>query len=100
MRFLRPSNCPSWKKRRPGDRNVMTAAASCIALCKGGGRPWLVVILHEAGKLALVVEPGVEVLANGPCVSLAEPIVEPLVVGVVEALLQHASIRGPSRPRP
>ena len=30
MRFRRPSNCPWWKKRKPGDRNVMTAAASCM----------------------------------------------------------------------
>ena len=62
---------------------------------EGCGGPGLVVVLQEACELALVVEPGVEVLADRPGVSLAQPVVEALVVRVVEPLLQHRPLEVP-----
>src|SRR5262245_6385624 len=59
------------------------------------GSPGLVVILEEAGETVLIVEPGEEMLAHRPRVTLAQPIVEPLVVGVVEALLHHGPLEIP-----
>ena len=56
---------------------------------EGRSGPGLVVVFREPGELVLVVEPGVEVLAHRPRVALAPAVVEPLVVGVVEALLQQ-----------
>ena len=35
------------------------------------------------------IEPGVEMLAHRPGVTLAQPIVEPFIVGVIESLLLH-----------
>ena len=67
----------------------MTAAASCTSRLEGGRRARLVVVLEEAGELVLVVEPGVEVLANRPRMLLAQAVVEPLVVRVIESLLLH-----------
>ena len=52
-------------------------------------------VLHEAGELALVIEPGVEMLAHRPGMTLAEPIVEPLVVGVVETLVLQRPFQVP-----
>ena len=49
--------------------------------------PRLVVVLQEAGQPVLVIEPGQEVLAHRPGVPLAQAVVQPLVVGVVEPLL-------------
>src|SRR5687767_12674395 len=60
-----------------------------------GGCPWLVMILHEARELPLIVEPGVEMFPHRPGVTVAEPIVQPLVVGVVETLLQHGPLTVP-----
>ena len=58
---------------------------------EGGGGPWLVVVLEEAGQTVLEVQARREVPANRTDVALLEPVVEPLVVGVVEALL----LKGP-----
>ena len=65
----------------------MTAAASWAAAGERRGRARLVVVLQEADHLVLVIEIGVEVLADRPDVAVAQPIVQPLVVGVVESLL-------------
>ena len=46
-------------------------------------------ILHEARELALVVEAGVEMLPRRSRVAVAEPVVQPLVVAVVESLLHQ-----------
>ena len=100
MRFVRPSNCPCWKNRRPGDEEGDDGGGLVDAGREGRGGPRLVVVLQEAGQLVLVVQPRAEVLAHRPGVPVAEPVVEPLVVGVVEPLLLQASIRGPSTPRP
>ena len=62
---------------------------------EGCRRPRLVVVLQEPGEPVLIVEAGVEVLAHRPRVPLAEPVVQPLVVGVVEALLQHRPFEVP-----
>ncbi len=62
---------------------------------ESGGRPWLVMILHEVRELRLVVEPGVEMLPHRPGVTLAEPIVQSLVVGVVETLVLHGRFKVP-----
>src|SRR5262245_27717731 len=62
---------------------------------EGRRRARLVVILHEARELALVVEPGVEMLPDGPGMAVAEPIVQPLVVGEVETLMLHGPLEIP-----
>src|SRR5215470_19468916 len=62
---------------------------------KYGSRPRLVVVLEETGQLVLVVEPGVEMLTHRPGVTLPEPVVEPLVVGVVESLLLQRPLQIP-----
>ena len=54
---------------------------------KRRGRARLVVVFQEAGHLVLVIEARVEVLADRPRVPLAQPVVQPLVVRVVEPLL-------------
>src|SRR5499433_3401663 len=59
------------------------------------GSPGLVVILEESGEPVLIVESGEEMLAHRPRVTLAQPIVEPLVVSVVEALLHHGPLEIP-----
>src|SRR5262245_25447152 len=46
-----------------------------------------VAVLQEAGQTAPVVEPRPEVIADRPGVMLAQPIVESLVIGVIETLL-------------
>jgi hypothetical protein len=50
------------------------------------------VVLKESGELALIVEPGLEVPAHRLRVPLTQAIVEPLVVGVIESLLEHPDI--------
>ena len=62
---------------------------------KRRGGPRLVVVLEEAGQLVLIVEPGVKMLADGPGMAFAEAVVEPLVVGVVEALLLERPFQVP-----
>src|SRR3954464_8584000 len=46
----------------------------------------LVVVLQEAGELVLELEAGGEMLANPARIAFPEPVVQPLVVRVVEAL--------------
>src|SRR5512144_475899 len=60
-----------------------------------GGGPRLVVVLEEAGHVVLEVEAREEVLADGPRVTLFQAVVEPLVVGVVEALLLEGPLEVP-----
>ena len=55
----------------------------------------LVVVLQEAGEPGLVVEPRQEVLAHRPRPPLVQAVVEPLVVRVVEALLEHRPLEVP-----
>jgi len=56
------------------------------------------VVLHEPREPILVVETRPQVLAHEPRVSLAQPVVEALVVGVVEALLHHRRLGVPVDP--
>ena len=79
---------PGRQKRDDGRRLVHSGR-------ERGGRPRLVVVLQEAGQLVLVIQPGVEVLAHRPRVSLAQAVVEPLVVGVVEPLLLQRPFQVP-----
>ena len=58
-------------------------------------RPRLVVVLQETGELVLVIEARVEMLAHRPRMAFPEAIVEPLVVGVVEALLLQRPFQVP-----
>ena len=78
----------------------MTAAASWTSGGNVGGRPRLVVVFQEAGHLVLVIQSRAEVLAHRPGVPLAEPVVQPFVVGVIESLLLQRPFAGPSRPPP
>src|SRR5262245_53880148 len=57
--------------------------------------PGLVVILHEPREPALIVESGPQMLTHRPRVSVAQPVVEPLVIGVVEAFLDHRPLEVP-----
>jgi len=52
----RPSSCPSWKKRMPGVRYVSSAAGRCISHGNAVCGPRLVVILQEAGAMALEID--------------------------------------------
>src|SRR4051812_33002883 len=49
--------------------------------------PWLVVVFKEAREAILEIEARMQVRADGSRVALAEPVVQPFVVRVVEALL-------------
>ena len=60
-----------------------------------GRGPRLVVVLEEAGQVVLEVEAREEVLADRARVARFEAIVEPLVVGVVEALLLERPFQVP-----
>ena len=60
-----------------------------------GRGPRLVVVLEEAREVVLVVEIGPQVLAHRPRVPVAQAVVEPLVVGVVEALLLQRPLEVP-----
>ena len=95
MRFRRPSNCPWWKNRRPGREERDDRRGLVHVRRERGRRARLVVVLQEARELVLVVEPGVEVLAHRPRVAFAQAVVEPLVVGVVEALLLQRPFQVP-----
>ena len=53
--------------------------------CGRGAR--LVVVLEKPGELILVIEPGAKVVADRPDVAGLQPVVEPFVVAIVEALL-------------
>src|SRR5688572_2496056 len=58
-------------------------------------RPRLVMILHEARELVLVVEPGVKMLPDWPRATIAQSIVQSLVVRVIEPLLLHGPFEVP-----
>ena len=100
-RFLRTSNqmgrdaCPAplelslVKETQTGGQEREDCRGFMHVRRERGRRPRLVVVFHEAGQLVLIVEPGVEMLAHRPGVPLAEAVVEPFVVGVVESLLLH-----------
>src|SRR5262249_27765760 len=62
---------------------------------KSGGGPWLVVVLQEAGHPVLVIQPRVEMFADGPDVPVAEAGGEPLVVGVIETLVVQGPLQVP-----
>ena len=76
------------EERQYGGRRVHLAR-------ERGGGPRLVVVLEEAGQAVLEVEARVEVLAHRAGVALHQPVVEPLVVGVVEALLLEGPLEVP-----
>ena len=60
-----------------------------------GGSAGFVVVLQEARELRLVGRRRPEVLAHRPGVPLAQPVVEALVVGVVEPLLLEGPLQVP-----
>ena len=62
---------------------------------EGCSRPRLVVVFHKAGQLVLIIEPRVEMLAHRPRVPLAQAVVEPFVVGVIESLLLQRPFQVP-----
>src|SRR5688572_28418207 len=53
------------------------------------GSARLIMVFHESSQLVLIVEAGTEVLTNRPGMTLPQTIVQALVVGVVESLLQQ-----------
>src|SRR5262245_10494171 len=55
----------------------------------------LVVVFQEASHLVLIVQPRVEMLANGPGVPLAQAVVQSFVIGVVESLLLQRPFQVP-----
>src|SRR3954470_2711905 len=57
--------------------------------------PLLVVVLQEAGELVLEIEAGGEMLANPARIAFPEPVVQPLVVRVVEALRKQCPFEIP-----
>ena len=52
-------------------------------------------VLQKAGQLVLVVQPRVEMLAHWQGMSVAEAVVQPFVVGVIESLLQQGPFQVP-----
>src|SRR5712691_3358964 len=54
---------------------------------EGRRRPWLVVVFEKARQLVLVIQPSVEMLTYRPGLPSAEAVVQPFVVGVIEALV-------------
>ena len=52
-------------------------------------------VLQKPGEPFLVVKAGMEVVAHRRCMPLAQAVVEPLVIGVVEALLLHGPFQVP-----
>ena len=58
-------------------------------------RPWLIVVFEKAGQFVLIVHTGVEVLAHGRCMALTQAVVQPLVIGVIEALLLQRPFQVP-----
>ena len=73
----------------------MTAAASCTPGRERRRGPGLVVVFQEPGQLVLIVEAGLEVLSHRPRVPLAEAVVKPFVVSVIEPLLEHRPFQVP-----
>src|SRR5262249_28676097 len=62
---------------------------------EGRRRSGLVVILEKARQAVLIIQTGVKVPAYGPRMPIAQPVVQPLVIGVVEALLLHRPFQIP-----
>jgi hypothetical protein len=60
---------PQARGQKGDDRGGLVLAGA-----EGGGGPGLVVVFEEPGKPRLVVEPGEEVFANRPRMSLAKPV--------------------------
>src|SRR5215208_7003751 len=52
-------------------------------------RSWLIVVFQKPGNFVLVIQSGVKMLAHGSGMTLAQPVVQPLVVSVIESLLLH-----------
>src|SRR6185437_9037642 len=62
---------------------------------KDAGRAPLIVVLQEPAQPALILEPGPQMVPHRPGVAFAQPIVEALVRGIVEALLLHGPLEVP-----
>src|SRR4029077_9602396 len=86
---------PLMEESQAGRKKAYDGRGLVHAWRKGRGYPRLLLVLQEPRELALVVEPGMEVLAHGSRVPLAQAIVEPFVIGVVETLLQHRPLKVP-----
>src|SRR6185503_10694426 len=85
--FDRPFELSGVKEAQTGRKKREHRRGFVLSGRKGGGRPRLVVIFQKAGQLVLVIQARVKMLAHRPGMSFAQPIVEPLVVGVIESLL-------------
>src|SRR5262249_25943355 len=83
-----------WGQERDDGRGFMNSWR------KRGGRPRLVVIFQKAGQLVLVIEPGVEMLTHRPGMSIAQAVVEPFVICVIEPLLLQPPFHVPLDLRP
>ena len=62
---------------------------------EGCGRPRLVVIFQKTGQLVLKIAPRLKVFTHQTGMTIAEAVVEPLVVGVIEPLLLHRPFQVP-----
>ncbi len=62
---------------------------------ENGGGPRFVVVFEEPRQPPLIIEIGDQMIADRAGVLLAQPVVEPLVVGVVEALLHECPFEIP-----
>src|SRR5262245_65184887 len=58
-------------------------------------RPWLVVVFQKARQPILVLQPGVEMLTHRPGLTIAQAIVQPFVIRVIESLLLQRPFQVP-----
>src|SRR5215471_5018248 len=65
------------------------------ARSKGGGSTWFIVVFQKAGELVLVVKPGTEMISHRSRVAIAQTVVKPLVISVIEPLLEHGPLQVP-----
>ena len=90
-----PSSWPSWNSRAPGSVEATTAAARAWPGAERGGGARLVVVLDEAQQPLLVGRVAGQVAAHGVGALVDQPVVEALVVAVVEALLLERPLHVP-----
>ena len=95
MRIRFPSRCPWWRKRRPGVRKVDHGRSAVDIRCESCRGAWLVVVLQEAGRSILEVKTGHQVFTNRMRLAEHQPVVQPLIVGVIEALLLESPFQIP-----
>ena len=82
--------CAGLSQRRHG-------RGTCLVVGEGRCRARLVVVFEEADAFALEIEGGAQVADDRRRVAGAQPVVVPLVVGVIEALLLERPLQVPVR---